>query len=263
MKKRGMSLIGGVFVALILLVIVFLVRLTLQRPVAVVLPELPGTESGGSVASEPSQDSIRRVEVTPETVQRVIERLARPESYRRTITLERFWQEGSGQTGATVRVLNGWTRTDLSGGDGTQKHVITGDDMCWVWYGSDARVFSGTAAFTADEEQGIPTYEDILRLPVDRITAADYRVLDGVKCVYAETAEDAFGYRERYWVSVENGLLVCAERLEGEEVVYRMKGMEIVLNDVDAQAFSLPDGSNPYPGAEDRGRSEHAEKDED
>ena len=77
------------------------------------------------------------------------------------------------------------------------------------------------AAFTAppagditpDDEQAIPTYETILDLPVEDIAAADYRSVSDVNCIYVETVQDPEGYTQRYWVSVETGLLVASERL--------------------------------------------------
>lgn len=107
------------------------------------------------------------------------------------------------------------------------------------------------AAFTADEEQGIPTYEDILRLDKKRIAAADYRLLDTVDCIFVETAADDGGYIERYWVSVSDGLLCAAEKLQGEDVVYRMAGMSVDSGNVAEDAFTLPDGTVLHESALD------------
>ena len=238
-KKKRVSLVGVAFVALLLLVIAFLVRLTLHRPPAVELPQLEEAESSGDVISDASQESIRRVEVTPETVQRVIERLTRPDSYSRTITIERFWSDGGGQSTAQVRAADAWVRIDTS----EPRHVVTGDGRSWIWYDADGPVYTGAAALSADEEQSIPTYEDILLADVGDIAVADYRTLNSVNCIYVETAPDPSGYADRWWVSVENGLLVAAERVNGETVVYRMTGLEIEEDAVTSEAFQLPDGT--------------------
>lgn len=58
-----------------------------------------------------------------------------------------------------------------------------------------------------------------------------------------ETAADEAGYSTRYWVSVENGLLVQAERLLGETVVYRMTSLYVDQTEYDASRFTLPDGT--------------------
>ena len=242
MKGRRDSLAGFAFAALIVLVAAFLVRLTLHRPPAVTLPAPGDTESGGAVVPETRQDAVRRVEVTPETVQRVIERLARPENYSRTITIERFWPGGSGVSTASVRAAEGWLRVDAGENEETARHVINGGGSCWVWYGAGERVFTGAAALTGDEEQGIPSYEDVLLLDVSEIAAADYRAFEGLECIYVETKPDEAGYTQRYWVCVEDGLLAAAERASGEDLVYRMTALSAQLGGVDGQAFRLPDG---------------------
>ncbi len=244
--KNRLSLMGVAFAALLVLVLAFAVRLTIHRPPAVVLPETGGTESGGGTVTDARKETVRRVEVTPETVQRVIECLARPETYSRAITLERFWTDGGGTSSVSVYVAGPWTRVDVSEEDAETRHVITGDERSWIWYGAESRVFSGSAVLSADEEQGIPTYENILALPVEAIAAADYRAYEDVDCIYVETAQDAFGYAERYYVSVENGLLIAAERVRGEDVVYRMSGLTVGTDAVTAEAFRLPDGEVLY-----------------
>lgn len=238
-KSKRVSLVGVAFVALLLLVIAYLVRLTLHRPPAVELPQLEETGNGGDVISGTGQEAIRRVEVTPETVQRVVERLARPDSYSRTIMIERFWSDGSGQAVAQVRVADSWVRIDTS----EPRHVITGDGRSWIWYDADGPVYTGAAALNADEEQSIPTYEDILLLDVNDIAVADYRTLDTVNCIYVETVPDAAGYADHWWISVENGLLVAAEHVNGENVVYRMTGLGTEADAVTGEAFQLPDGT--------------------
>ena len=240
MRRRRISLIGVAFVTLLLLVIVFLARVSLHRPPEVSLPQLDETESGGDMVSDAGQEAIRRVEVTPETVQRVVERLARPDNYDRTITIERFWSGGSGQTTAQVRAADDWARIDVAENGETQRHIITGGGESWIWYGEEGPVFSGAAALTSDEELSIPTYEDILLLKSAAIAVADYRALDTANCIYVEAEPDSFGYVDRWWISVDNGLLIAAERAQGDTVVYRMLGLAVETGVVDEQAFRLP-----------------------
>ena len=68
-------------------------------------------------------------------------------------------------------------------------------------------------------------------------------MLDTVDCIFVETAVDDGGYVERYWVSVNDGLLCAAEKLQGEDVVYRMAGRTIDTTAPDADVFTLPDGT--------------------
>lgn len=243
MKKRTITPLGVAFVALLLLVVVFLARISLHRPTHVVLPEETTADETSDGASDTGQEALRRIEVTPETVQAVIARLERPESYSRVITIERYWAGGSGVSTVRVRAAKGWMRVDtLAENDEETRGVITGEGKCWIWYGGREPVYIGAAALSDDEEQSIPTYEDILAFSTDRIAAADYRILDTTECIYVETVPDAWGYVERWWVGVGNGLLVAAERVNGEDVVYRMAGLDAETGGATAEAFMLPDG---------------------
>lgn len=167
-----------------------------------------------------------RIAVRPDTVQSAIATLERPARYSRAITIERYYSGGSGVDRSSVSVDGAWMRVDTEQASGAQSHTISNGERTWVWYGGSELYYESAAAFTADEEQGIPTYEDILRLDKKRIAAADYRLLDTVDCIFLETAADDGGYIERYWVSVSDGLLCAAEKLQGEDVVYRMAGHE-------------------------------------
>ena len=68
----------------------------------------------------------------------------------------------------------------------------------------------------------------------------DYQDID---CIYAMTEKDADGYSERYWISVDNGLLVAAERLQEETVIYRMEALATVVGIPDTERFTLPNGT--------------------
>ena len=167
------------------------------------------------------------------------------------ITIERYYSGGSGVDRSSVSVDGAWMRVDTEQASGAQSHTISNGERTWVWYGGSELYYESAAAFTADEEQGIPTYEDILRLDKKRIAAADYRLLDTVDCIFVETAADDGGYIERYWVSVSDGLLCAAEKLQGEDVVYRMAGMSVDSGNVAEDAFTLPDGTVLHESALD------------
>lgn len=184
------------------------------------------------------------VEVTPETVQAAIETLHRPEAYSRTVTVEYLWTGGSGTIELSTAVSAPWTRVDRTLPDGQVRHSITDGETTYIWYNGESEVYTGPAgAISADAEETIPTYEDVLALPQDHIVQADYRVVSDVRCIYAETAEDAWGYAQRYWVSVDTGLLVVAERLQKGETVYRMAALEADQTAPPAETFTLPDGT--------------------
>ena len=103
---------------------------------------------------------------------------------------------------------------------------------------SDLQIQSGSTA----GQQRIPTYEDILKLPVRSIAEADYQDLSGIPCIYVETVPDQDGYVQRYWVSVETGLLTAAERLLDGTPVYQMASLALDETLPATADFTLPDG---------------------
>lgn len=204
----------------------------------ITLPTPAPAESGTPGGEEQPQGE--RVEVTPDTVQSVIAALSRLESYSRTVVTT---LEGESAT-ATVWVDGGWTRADLTLPTGRTVCTLVGDGTVWRWYDGDSRAVSWAADSSSVDVEGqrIPTYEDVLALNKEDITAAGYEDKEGSPCVYVEVAIPELGQVERYWVSAENGLLWYAETVAGEETVWSMSAS---LPEVPAPAgdFALPDGT--------------------
>lgn len=198
------------------------------------------------------------VEVAADTVQSVIETLDRYASYRRTILVEYFsGGESAGTLTARVAVDGGWTRADVTENSGLTEHTVIGDGNRWLWFddGGDY-VQTPAAQGAADLVQRIPTYEDVLELDQLRITAAAYELRGELPCIYVEVSQPELDYLERFWVSVESGLLVSSETLKAGELVYRMTSYEVVsplvapadseteLPPADVEdLFRLPDGT--------------------
>ena len=245
MEKRKISRVAMGFIVLVVLVIVLMFTNTLRRSSRITLPEEGNTaEQTEENTSAGGDDALTVIAVTPETVQTAIETLHRPAQYSRTIRVEQVWNGGSGSFETTVTVSGRWTRTDRTLAGGQTRHTITDGETTYIWYNSESTVYSGPAGeITPDDEQAIPTYEAILDLPVEDIAAADYRSVSGVNCIYVETARDPDGYTQRYWVSVESGLLVASERLLEGETIYRMASLTVDLSTPSADRFILPDGT--------------------
>lgn len=239
MERRKLNGITWGFALLTGIVLALMLAGVLRKPEEITLPA-PNTapeQSGGELEG----GALTVVEVTPETVQAAVATLRRPERYRRTVTVEQFWTGGSGSSETAVAVLGPWTRTDRTMPDGRVRHTVTGPETVYIWYNTETEVYAAPAGeITADHEQPIPTYEDVLELETERILAADYREASGVPCIYVEAQEGE--YVLRYWVSVETGLLTAAEKLLGEETVYRMASLTLG-EEPTAADMTLPDGT--------------------
>ena len=245
MDKRKLNWITWAVLAVAIAAAALMLGGSLNRTAHITLPpsDPPRDPSAGDGAAE---GGVTVVEITPQPVQAAIRSLSRPESYGRSVTVEYLWPGGGGIHELYTIVRGPWTRVDRGLPDGSTRISLTNGEETYIWYGygEDAEVTVFPAGeFSADAEQSIPTYEDILDLPVEDISLADYRPLDALTCIYVETAADRAGYSTRYWVSVENGLLVQAERLLGEEAVYRMTSLYVDETEYDASRFTLPDGT--------------------
>ena len=244
MKKRKISAIAMGFVVLIVLVVALLLRNTLRRSSHITLPDTAAVSAQQSGSPGDSSQALVRVEVTPKTVRSAVATLKRPGSYIRSLTVERIWSGGSGTVTVQTIVAGVWTRTDTALADGRTRHAITDGKTTYIWYDSETDYYTGAAAaVSADNEQQIPTYEDILALEEKQIAAADYRTFSGEDCIYVETAQDADGYALRYWVSVRSGLLLGAEKLLQESAVYRMTAQPLQEDTPSTADFTLPDGT--------------------
>lgn len=248
--ERGKRTLFAMLIAAIIVVAVFssfAINLFGRDTYQIGLPDL--SQSGD--ANRPdnaigSGDRFVRVEVTPQTVQSVIATLAlaRPQSYYREITIELWAGANSSVTTAQVWVDGGWTRSDVTSPGGMVQHNLVGEDTRWLWYDDDHDAIS----FPADQAifdlvQRIPTYEDVLELPEEEITDTGYEDYGGLDCVFVEVRQEELGSSERYWVAVSSGLLVAAERVKNDQLVYRMTALSIESPAPLSSSFALPDGT--------------------
>ena len=242
MDKRKLNRITMAFVVLTVLVVGIMLNHTLRRTTRIVLPEeLPAVEE---MPGEPTDSGeLTVVEILPETVQTAVATLKRPENYSRTVTVENMWSGGSRTWQTVVTAREGFLRTDRTTPDGQLRHTITDGDQTYIWYNEDEDYLTLPAGpVSTDNEQAIPTYEQVLQLPLEQIAEAGYQEVTGLRCIYVETAPDEDGYLLRYWVSVDSGLLVAAEKRLNGVTVYRMGALELNETLPAASLFVLPDG---------------------
>ncbi len=247
--EKGNKTLLALLITVVILVAVFssfgLVFFQRQPPQVTLPTATPTPTDDLSPSGAPGPGGDVTVEVTADTVQSVVETLSRPDSYYRELTLETFWgEESSATTQAQVWVDGGYTRVDASLSDGTIEHSLVGDGTRYRWYNSEHEYFSAPEREgDADLMQHIPTYEDILALDKTSITSTGYERKGGLDCVYVEAEQPDLGYLERYWVSVEQGLLVAAETVKGEQTVLRMSAYSVEIPVRSTARFALPDGT--------------------
>lgn len=245
MHKKRMTYVTMGFGVLLVVVMVLLAWGGRRQSGGIVLPESLSNSAGMEGNGQDSQ--LDRIEITPETVRSAIGALPRPAAYRRAQTVETFWSGGSGQSVTQVYVSGSRTRLDAALPDGSVRHTLieaAGErTLAGVWYDDETDwVELGSDELTADQIGRMLSYETVRDLPVDAIAQADYREAFGASCVYVETRPDEDGYQERYWVNAHNGLLMEAERLWKDEMIYRFSAGEPEIAPQEESLFRLPNG---------------------
>ena len=245
MDRRRMTMLGLGFGILILLVVVLFATSTVRQADRITLPEDGENSPSGDDGESGDTSSLELVGITTETVQRVVATMSRLEAYSRTVTVETFWEGGSQSAELQTYVSGSLTRVDSRQADGSIRHLLTDGETSCIWY-DDAREWISLPAgdFTSDTEQRIPTYEDILELPVSEIASASYGDYQGLYCIAVETLPDGEGYYTQYWISAEAGLLAGSETYQWEELVYRMTALTVDASTPSEDLFLLPDGSS-------------------
>ena len=209
----------------------------------VLLPS--GSAGTGDLPGSVSQEqNYQRVEVTTDTVQGVVATLVRPSSYYRTLSVETFWPGGSSAAQVQVWADGGWTHSVQTQPSGVVRHDLTGQDTLYYWYDGAQQYQTAPAdEKSSDLAQHIPTYETVLELDPSHIIPAAYERKGDLPCVYVEVRPQGGHTLERYWVSVDNGLLVSAESEEDGEIVYRLTAYAPVQSPCPSDAsFALPGG---------------------
>lgn len=249
MDKKRMTYVTMGFGILLVVIMILLAWGGRRQSGGITLPE---SQTDSATLDEDNQGSrLHTVAVSPETASSAISFLtmSRPSSYSRSQQVETFWSGGSGTAAFQVYVSGSRTRLDATLPDGSVRHTLVervGEGtLAGVWYDEESDwTLLRSPDLTADLAGRMLSYEALREVPAEDIALADYRELeDGSSCVYVETHPDEAGYRDRYWVSVESGLLTTAERLYEETVVYRFTAGEADVSPQEEALFLLPDGS--------------------
>ena len=160
--------------------------------------------------------------------------------------METLWTGGSSSSTVQVWMDGNWSHCRRVLPSGVIRHDLVGGDTLYYWYESAQQYKTAPAdELSSDLSQRIPTYETVLALDPDTITSAGYELRGGIPCIYVEVTQERPDRLERYWVSVDSGLLVSAELEQEGKLVYRMTAYSSVTIPCPASAsFSLPDGTS-------------------
>jgi len=212
----------------------------------VALPQISEVEPGGSdTPGQSGNDNQQLVSVTTQTVQSVIATLDRADSYYRELHIEQFWISGSSSSAVQSWVDQDWCLVRQLLPNNAVRQDLIGPERAWYWYeGSSEYLTAPAAEHAADLAQRIPTYETVLELDQSAIISAGYELKGDIPCIYVQSLDEVSGGLRHFWVSVDSGLLVCAELYRENELVYRMSALSPIQSPCPPDVrFALPDGT--------------------
>jgi len=217
----------------------------LNRESAVV--ELPDTPViiERPIGAQP--DELYRIEVNRETIQDVVSTLLRPETYRRNILIESFWDGGQAAFNIDVSVSDGITSLSITPPMGAQKRIIVTPDNLYIWYYGDTEPFVGQPDSigdhrTADEWQMLPTFESVIGLDRNYVVDGGYVEFAGELCIFVLYRSPLLNNLRKYYISLDLGLVIAVEEHDSDGMlIYRMTAGQTIVGDVNPEDFMLPD----------------------
>lgn len=212
----------------------------------VVLPPVTDSSSDSSGNGGSSGlDHGQQVSVTVQTVQSVIATLDRTDSYYRELSMEQFWTGGSSTSTVQVWADQDYTLVRQLLPNNAVRQDLIAPETSYYWYEGSSRYESiPSTEHSADLAQRLPTYETVLALDSRSITGAGYELMGDIPCIYVQSVDGTSGNTKNYWVSVDSGLLVCAELYHRDTLIYRMSALSPIQSPCPASAaFQLPDGT--------------------
>lgn len=207
-------------------------------------PDISGADGNGGQAS--NNPDYSKIDITRENVQSVIRAMARPSDYYYETESVLAYSGGSSAYARKKWAHGAWERVDiLSDSSTVTMHIIYGGGNVFMWRPGATRYYKTNAGeFTADDSQMMMVYEDVLHLDPSNILDAKYTLYNGTPCIYVEANNPVLGYRERYWISTENGLLILGQTLKDSTVIYTVRSKVITVAAQDESLFQLPTGES-------------------
>lgn len=244
-KRISVFVVTATLILVLSILCIFYFSFQIRSPEVILpLPAVSDKPNAGNEGEYENPNAVR-VEVNKNNVQSVISTLTRANNYHRTISVRYYWAGGGMSVSAyDVYCRNGYMSVMYQRENDTPKRTISGGGKVYTWYEGSSEYYEMNAGeFTGDDILSIPTYEDAVNIEKSRITDAGYIELDGDYCIFVEYGEDALGYIERFWVSVDSGLLKRAETLKNGVKIYEMKSSPVDIMTPTDEPFKLPDGT--------------------
>ncbi len=240
----------GILVVLGFLAISFVPMLIGEQEGGIVLPEQGDADVDIAVDMDAyNQKLVEELNVTPQTVQQLIQTLRRPSEYAYETTATFFAEEQN-----HVLRAQAWRKDDVSktisydAQGALQKQVILTPEEVYIWgEDSEESFFRGSAGdFTDEDTTHIPSHEQLLSLPVDAVRQAELQTYGSLPCIYVQTLDDDTNEQQDWYLSIAHGLVIGFSVSVQGQPVFSMDMSTLDLAPVDTTVFALPSGLNVW-----------------
>ncbi len=248
-KRSAVALIAALIVVAAGVFISFFLIFTNDSSNAYTIT-LPGQGSANIDPSPEIGDSNRNqlqtIQVDRTNIQDVIKSLHRPEQYHLKSETIYFYGDSWTTLKSQIWKNDSLTRIKQFSFDGSeQQQVLLSSNWVYVWDADHPVVRYTRRTNDADLYSRAPTYEDLLKMPKESILQGCVTELDGQLCLYVESLDNLTGETERWYILVENGLMVYAEGELNGAKTYQTQISDLLLELAGQNLFLLPDGTKP------------------
>lgn len=230
MKKFNppmLAAVAAVAVVITLLISLYLSGVAYKVPddiVSILDERLPNNEQ----IFEQNIKIAGEVQINNDNVKQVIKSLARPHSYKATITNTLFYDGVHGSVSCIQSVMNGAYRVDYLTNAGIVEHSqITYDGIGYAFtpYSNEYNTFN-VGSFSSNSDAMIPSYQTILDYPENYITGSRMYEENGQMIIEVDTQiGKKIGI---YRISLKNGLLHSADFSEDGKMI---RQVQIIVSD--------------------------------
>ncbi len=249
MKNQKISSYAFTAILVILVTLIFIIIFSPAVTSSVVnsIPTYPPNTTSPDTTEILENPDYSQIEITKENVQSVIRAMTRPSEYYYETKSTLFHSGGNKSYPRKKWTNNKLERVDIISENGTTTMtVIYSPSAVYMWRPGQTRYYrTNPGDFTADTSQMIMVYEDVLKLESKNILDAKYTIYNSLPCIYVEALNPLTGYKSRYWISTDTGLLAFGQMLGlNDTVIYTVEATQTVVSPQDSSIFLLPDGAS-------------------
>jgi len=192
----------------------------------------------GEVAKASSMVPVVPLDISVDNVQVVVADMTRPETYQCEWAVEWLWEGGSRTAKRRVIARDGYTKIEIYNPDGTlRQSLIHGDGRTFLiglslWQPAQGDI-------TPESSAALPAYETILGLDISDLREAEFRIWEGMPCVYVSFRADDVN-TDAYMLNLDDGLPFWMERRADGKTVYRCTRLSLHYTRASDDAFRLP-----------------------